>query len=260
MPGRAQSMTTTWGWSSLRQLDGFLAVAGLADDFHVGLVFEHAAEATANQAVIIHEQNCDLLCHKIPLSSLGHGQPHQRATFCWREKFNLAAHQLGALAHGHHSDAARLGRSAKSGAGSSTSSSSVLRQETQPHPGLLGAGMPRHVVQCLLQDAVDVNTGAAVDRKWRRPVSHRIWQSRSVVPRWGDTSRACSRVRPRRASRGAAPATGCGHSPAWSARSQDFAQIGPQRRSFGGMVPARRSMEPIAVRIWPNSSCSSREM
>jgi hypothetical protein len=36
------------------KLDGFLAVSSLANDFHVGLIFEHAAEAAPDEAVIIH--------------------------------------------------------------------------------------------------------------------------------------------------------------------------------------------------------------
>jgi hypothetical protein len=35
------------------ELDGFLAVSGFANDFHVGLVFEHTAEAAPDEAVII---------------------------------------------------------------------------------------------------------------------------------------------------------------------------------------------------------------
>ena len=47
-----------------RELDGLLAVACFADDFHVGLILEHAAETAPHQAVIIHQQYCDLLFHK----------------------------------------------------------------------------------------------------------------------------------------------------------------------------------------------------
>jgi hypothetical protein len=38
----------------LGELDGFLAVSGFANDFHVGLVLEHTAEAAPDEAVIIH--------------------------------------------------------------------------------------------------------------------------------------------------------------------------------------------------------------
>ena len=68
------------------ELDGFFAVSGFADDFHVGLVFEHAAEAAADQAVIIHQQDCDLLFHKTPLSLLGNRQVHQRSAFSGTRK------------------------------------------------------------------------------------------------------------------------------------------------------------------------------
>ena len=41
----------------LRLLNGLLAIAGLADDVHVGFVFEHAAKAAAHEAVIIDQQD-----------------------------------------------------------------------------------------------------------------------------------------------------------------------------------------------------------
>ena len=41
----------------------------------------------------------------------------------------------------------------------------------------------------------------------------------------------------------------------------DLAQVAAQRRSLPAPgVPARPSIEPMAVRSWPNSSCSSREI
>jgi hypothetical protein len=36
-----------------RELHGFLAVSRFANDFHVGLVFEHAPETSPDEAVII---------------------------------------------------------------------------------------------------------------------------------------------------------------------------------------------------------------
>ena len=57
MPGSAQSITMTLGRSSLRQAHGFLAIAGFAGDIDIGFVFKNAAEATAHQAVIIHQQD-----------------------------------------------------------------------------------------------------------------------------------------------------------------------------------------------------------
>ncbi len=42
-----------------------------------------------------------------------------------------------------------------------------VRQETQTHPRLLRPGVPRHIVQRFLQDAVNVHAGAAIHRKRR---------------------------------------------------------------------------------------------
>src|SRR6202158_201732 len=40
-----------------------------------------------------------------------------------------------------------------------------LRQETQTHPCLLSPGVPRHVVQRLLQDAIDMHSSTAIHRE-----------------------------------------------------------------------------------------------
>ena len=68
MPGRAQSITTTWGCSFFASLMDSSPSPGFAHHFHVGLILQHAAEAAPHQAVIIHQQHCDLLFHKTPLS------------------------------------------------------------------------------------------------------------------------------------------------------------------------------------------------
>jgi len=41
----------------LRLLNRFLAIAGFADDVHIGFIFEHAAETAANKAVIVDQQD-----------------------------------------------------------------------------------------------------------------------------------------------------------------------------------------------------------
>src|ERR1700692_1045545 len=46
-----------------------------------------------------------------------------------------------------------------------------IRQKTQTYPCLLGPGVPRHVVQRLLQDAVDMHSGTAIHRE-RLPLFH----------------------------------------------------------------------------------------
>ena len=68
-----------------------------------------------------------------------------------------AAEQLGPLAHRDDAEAARRGPASSPLPWSSTSSSRSRLREAQPHPGPVGAGMPRHVVERLLQHAVDVN-------------------------------------------------------------------------------------------------------
>ena len=55
----------------LGELDRFLTISDFTDHFHIWFVLEHAAETAANQAVIIHQQDCDLLLHMIPLSPVG---------------------------------------------------------------------------------------------------------------------------------------------------------------------------------------------
>ena len=40
----------------------------------------------------------------------------------------------------------------------------------------------------------------------------------------------------------------------------DLPQLGPERRALGRLPAGAAEHGPIAVRIWPNSSCSSREM
>src|SRR5208282_3994479 len=52
----------------LREPDGFLSVSGLADDPHIGFIFQHAPKAAPDEAVVIDQQDCDLLFHKTRLS------------------------------------------------------------------------------------------------------------------------------------------------------------------------------------------------
>src|SRR5580698_10683505 len=56
------------GLEALREIDGFIAAAGFADDVEVALIFEHAAETFPHEAVIVNEKNCDFrLRHWHPL-------------------------------------------------------------------------------------------------------------------------------------------------------------------------------------------------
>ncbi len=45
----------------LVQSDGFLAVAGFGDDFHVGLLVDHGRQAVTNHRVIIRQDHPNLL-------------------------------------------------------------------------------------------------------------------------------------------------------------------------------------------------------
>src|SRR5579871_564392 len=61
----------------LGELDRRFPIARFANDLHVRLIFQHAPKAASDKAVIIHEQDCDLLFHRTP-PSLG-GPPDGRA-------------------------------------------------------------------------------------------------------------------------------------------------------------------------------------
>src|SRR5580698_3512307 len=47
------------GLEALREIDGFIAAAGFADDVEVALIFEHAPEAFPHQTVIVNEKDSD---------------------------------------------------------------------------------------------------------------------------------------------------------------------------------------------------------
>ena len=57
--GIATSMTTMSGRSSSASCDGLAAVAGFADDLHVGLRAEDHLEALADHRVIVSQQDSD---------------------------------------------------------------------------------------------------------------------------------------------------------------------------------------------------------
>ena len=59
VPGMAQSMTMTRGFSVLGQADRFVAVAGLADDDDRRVVLEQPAEAAPHERVIVDERHGD---------------------------------------------------------------------------------------------------------------------------------------------------------------------------------------------------------
>ena len=137
-----------------------------------------------------------------------------------------------------------------------------IRLEAQPHPGARRrrSAAPR----CSAPPAARGRRGwpiVVVDRPRRAAASRRRPGCRAASRPSTDTSRSCSRARAPRGSTGAASATGRGRCRARSARSRRSragrrAAASPRARA----CPARPSIEPIAVRTWPNSSCSSREI
>ena len=179
-----------------------------------------------------------------------------------RRNSSVPPTQLGALAHGHQAEPApRACRRSRPLPWSSTSSSSASGVEAQPDPG---ARRRRSAARrCSAPPAARgrrgcrscASTGTAVPVR-----SYATCDARAASRRSTDTSRSCSRARAPRGSTGAASATGRGRCRAPSARSRR-SRAG-RRAAASPRAPAcsaRPSIEPIAVRIWPNSSCSSRD-
>src|ERR1051326_2043000 len=170
----------------LRELDGFFSIACFADHFHVGLILEHAPETAAHQAVVIHEQHCDLLFHKTPLSpeaqlnapafhlpwdakkqsdrpstQNARALPPGRCPACWG-------------VHGSRCHDLQLPTQAF-GVRNIIAPAPLSRPSAVPRYSMLPAKCDRCVPQrCRPPETV-------------RPASHRIWQSRFAFPRWGCT-------------------------------------------------------------------------
>ena len=122
-------------------------------------------------------------------------------------------------------------------------------------------GMTRDVVQGLLQHAIDVDADRACPPRLACPLVHTIRQRRPDVPASRSTTRSSVRALPLRESMDGATATGRGHCRVSSARSRPISRSSARSgEPSGACLPARPSIDPIAVRIWPNSSCSSREI
>src|SRR5205814_9239562 len=77
----------------------------------------------------------------------------------------LSAHQLSPLAHRDQADAAFVGTLGESRTMIFHFEFERFGQESQTHPGCLGARMSRYVIQCFRHDAVNVNSGASIYRK-----------------------------------------------------------------------------------------------
>ena len=90
-------------------------------------------------------------------------EAHQRAAVVRRQELDRAAEQLRPLAHRHQAEAPPRAVRLEARAVILDLELESGRIAPQPDPGLVSLRMPRHVVQRLLQHAVDV------DRRSCRP-------------------------------------------------------------------------------------------
>src|SRR5580700_2242795 len=94
-----------------------------------------------------------------------HSQTNQCSSFRRLEKFDASTQQFRTLAHGHKSNAGSWSAFRKSSAVIFNLKLQTPRHETKPNRRLTASGMAGEVVQSLLQDTVDMNAYAAVNRK-----------------------------------------------------------------------------------------------
>src|SRR3984893_16636410 len=90
---------------------------------------------------------------------------HQSSTFRWARKNNLPAHQLRTFSHRYQTNPMLVRAFREPDSMIFYFQLQRFRLETQTYPGLLGPGVPRYVIQRLLQDAVDMHSGTAIYRK-----------------------------------------------------------------------------------------------
>ena len=265
MPGIAQSITTTRGLSSAASAIGFVAVAGFADDGDRRVVFEHAAEAAAHQAVIVDQQDGDLIRHARPSLGVCSGTRSRTSVPPSRGRRNSSVPPTSS-ARSRMATRPRPRRCASR----RRSPCRDLRLPARARPAskrsrthaCVGAGMPRDVVQRFLQHAIDVNADGHVDRRRQRRRARRrrampgLPLDRRQIP--VDRALEARLLEDRRVQRLRQAAH------VVERRLRDLADSRAARRAAASPpAPAcrrGRSIEPIAVRIWPNSSCSSREM
>ena len=133
--------------------------------------------------------------------------------------------------------------------------------EAQPHPRAIGARMPRDVVQRFLQHAVHVNAdGASTARRAGPLVRSTAMPSLPFdgrqIPVDGALEAGSSRIDGMQRLRQSAHVVERGLRDLAGSRAARSRAASPRAHA----LPARPSIDPIAVRIWPNSSCSSREI
>ncbi len=127
------------------QLNGFVAVAGLAHHFDRLVVFEHAAEAAAHEAVIVGEQDGDLrVSHERPPGTL---MRTRVPPWAGRRNSMRAAHERRALAHGDDAEAAAAGCGGEAGSVVFDFELEDAAGDTQTNDGPLRAGMAGHIAQ-----------------------------------------------------------------------------------------------------------------
>ena len=193
-----------------------------------------------------------------------HPDAHDEPGRIGRPQREDAAHQLRALPHADDADALpaflpiAFGRQALPAILDLEQDPVVVLP--QPHPGFGRPRMPAHVGEGFLHDPVDVDRRLGRDDADRPAASGTGRRCRAAARTARRTTRAPSRGRSRRESPGAAAATACGSSPASAGRCRALPRDRPTSgESAGSCRLTRPSSMPMAVSIWPNSSCSSRE-
>ena len=264
MLGSAKSITTTRGCSSAAASTASCPSLGLAHHANLRIVLQHAPESAPHQAVIVHQQ-------------------HRNVRF--RHELSCGDSRAPSAAP------ARRSRPRPSNSRRPFTSSARSRMETSPIPSASDC-VEAHAVILHFQH----HRFRQVAQAHRRPLAISNAGPRCSAPpaaRGRDGSPRRGPVRgPRRSSRIVLAMPVCfskagqvlvqralrsrsrpgppGAAPARATRtfsSVDCTISCTSRRSArtesgscAGRRPVRCSMAPMAVRIWPNSSCSSREM
>ena len=272
VPGIAQSITTTRGFRRGGQADRFVAVAGFADHDDRRIVLEDAAEAAPDQAVIVGEQDGDrVIRHAAPPSAArvaARRQRHAGGAPACRPRAAAGTRSCRRPAPRARACATRP-RPRRGGPTCRGRCRDPRLRARAPAPSkrsrthaCVDAGMARHVVQRFLQHAVDVDADRAVHGRRRARCARTTRQRRSAVPRV-DRYQSIVLFEPglledRRVQRLRQAAD------VVERRLRDLADLAQLGAAAANRpapgVPARPSIDPIAVRTWPNSSCSSREI
>src|ERR1017187_8308743 len=166
MPGRAQSITPPWGLSFLAILmdsspvpaSPTTSMSDSSSSMRRKPRRTRLWSSTSNTAIFF-----SIRLRFLP----GDGQMHPGSTFHWARKNDLPAHQFRALAHRNQTNPVPVGMLRETDSMIFYFQLKNIRKETQTHPRLLGPGVPRHVVQRFLHNAVNMHPGAPVHRKSR---------------------------------------------------------------------------------------------